>query len=135
MFRQRTFAVLCSVLLVLAAPLFARGRDISGHYERNGNNEQASLDVKQLPGDRVKVTGIALWNTKNEKYGPNIGELSFEAALKDDVVRWEDADGYHIILRFSRKAIDVQEHAIGGHFGNNVTFAGHFVRTEAQPED
>ena len=125
----------CLSLLVLAVPAFARGRDVSGHYERNGENEQASLDVTMLPGDRVKVSGIALWNTRNEKYGPYIGELEFEAALKDDVVSWSDADGYRIVIRFSRHAIDVTEHGVGGHFGMNVTFAGHYARTAAKPAD
>ncbi len=109
---------ICLALLLLAAPAFARGRDVSGHYERNGENDQASLDVTTLSGDRIKVTGIALWNTKNEKYGPNIGELEFEATLKNDTVTWSDADGY-------------TEHAVGGHFGMNVTFAGHYARTAA----
>jgi hypothetical protein len=116
-------------LLLLAAPAFARGRDVSGHYERDGENDQASLDVTALSGDRVKVTGIALWNTKNEKYGPNIGELDFEATLKNDSVTWSAADGYTITIRFARKALDVTEHSAGGHLGMNVTFAGHFERT------
>jgi hypothetical protein len=120
---------LCFAILLAAAPMFARGRDVSGHYERPGENDQATLDVKMLPGNRVKVTGIALWNTKNEKYGPNIGELDFEADLKDDTVSWTDTDGYRLVLRFSRKALDVTEHGVDGHFGMSVTFAGHFSRT------
>lgn len=123
----RTALRIC-VLLLLAIPALARNRDVSGHYERNGENEQASLDVTMLPGDRVKVSGVALWNTKNEKYGPNIGELEFEAALKDDVVTWSDPDGYSVVIRFSRKAADVTEHAVAGHLGMNVTFAGHYAR-------
>lgn len=119
----------CFAILLAAAPLHARGRDISGHYERPGQNDEASLDVKLLPGNRIKVTGIALWNTKNEKYGPNIGELDFEADLKNDTASWTDADGYMIVIRFSHKALDVTEHGVGGHFGMNVTFAGHFART------
>jgi hypothetical protein len=122
---------ICLALLLLAAPAFARGRDVSGHYERNGENDQASLDVTALSGDRIKVTGIALWNTKNEKYGPNIGELDFEATLKNDTVTWSAPDGYTITIRFSRKALDVTEHAADGHFGMNVTFAGHYTRTAA----
>jgi hypothetical protein len=128
----RTALQIC-VILLLAAPAFARTRDVSGHYERNGENEQASLDVTMLPGDRVKVSGIALWNTRNEKYGPNIGELEFEASLKDDVVFWSDPDGYRIVIRFSRHALDVTEHGVDGHFGMNVTFAGHYARTAAKP--
>lgn len=120
---------LCFVILLAAAPLFARNRDVSGHYERPGENEEATLDIKMLPGNRIKVTGIALWNTKNEKYGPNIGELDFEADIKDDTVIWTDTDGYRIVIRFSRKALDVMEHGVGGHFGMNVTFAGHYART------
>jgi hypothetical protein len=126
---------LCLALLLIVTPAFARGRDVSGHYERNGENDQASLDVTTLSGDRVKVTGIALWNTKNEKYGPNIGELAFEAALKNDTITWSDPDGYMIVIRFSRKALDVTEHGVGGHFGMNVTFAGHYARTAAKPAD
>ena len=132
---RRSVSRVCLILLVLAAPAFARGRDVSGHYERSGENEQASLDVTMLPGDRVKVSGIALWNTRNEKYGPNIGELEFEATMKDDIVSWSDADGYGIVIRFSRKALDVTEHGVGGHFGMNVTFAGHYIRTAAKPAD
>ena len=125
---MRTLSV-CLALLLLAAPAFARNRDFSGHYERNGENDQATLDITMLPGARVKVSGIALWNTKNEKYGPNIGELDFEAPLKDDTVSWTDADGYRIVIRFSRKTLDVTEHGVGGHFGMNVTFEGRYART------
>lgn len=120
---------LCLAVILAAAPSFARGRDVSGHYERPGQNDEASLDIKLLPGNRVKVTGIALWNTKNEKYGPNIGEVDFEADLKDDTVSWTDTDGYRIVIRFSRKALDVTEHGVDGHFGMNATFAGHYTRT------
>ncbi|MGA8807003.1 MAG: hypothetical protein WB973_03925 [Thermoanaerobaculia bacterium] len=127
---MRSLGTCFAILLLAAAPLHARGRDISGHYERPGENDQATLDVKQLPGNRIKVTGIALWNTKNEKYGPNIGELEFEADLKDDTVVWTDSDGYRITIRFSRKALDVTEHGADGHFGMNVTFAGHYSRTK-----
>jgi hypothetical protein len=131
--RQSQSLLLCLGLLLLAAPAFARGHDVSGHYERNGENEQASLDVTMLSADRVKVSGIALWNTRNEKYGPNIGELAFEAVLKDDVLSWSDTDGYRIVIRFSRHALDVTERSVDGHFGMNVTFAGHYERTAAKP--
>jgi hypothetical protein len=120
---------LCLILILAAAPSYARGRDVSGHYERPGQNDEASLDIKTLPGNRIKVTGIALWNTRNEKYGPNTGELDFEADLKDDTATWSDADGYRITIHFSRKALDVTEHGVAGHFGMNVTFAGHYTRT------
>ena len=126
---MRSLGITIAVLLIAAAPLHARGRDVSGHYERPGDNDQATLDVKTLPGNRVKITGIALWNTKNEKYGPNIGELDFEADLKDDTASWSDTDGYRIVIRFSRKALDFTERGVDGHFGMNVTFAGHYSRT------
>jgi hypothetical protein len=126
---------LCFLLILAAAPLHARGRDISGHYERPGENDEASLDIKPLPGNRVKVTGIALWNTRNEKYGPNIGELDFEADLKNDTVIWTDTDGYRITIRFARKALDVTEQGVGGHFGMNVTFVGRYTRTASKAEE
>ena len=125
---MRSLSIVLAVLLFAAAPVHARGRDVSGHYERPGENAQATLDVKMLPGNRVKVTGIALWNTKNEKYGPNIGELDFEADLKSDTASWTAPDGYRITIRFSRHALDVTERSADGHFGMNVTFAGHYAR-------
>ena len=125
---------LCLAFLLFAAPADARNRDVSGHYERNAENDQASLDITMLPGDRVKVDGVALWNIKNEKYGPNLGELNFEAPLKDDTVTWHDADGYSVTIHFSRKALDVTEHEVDGHFGHNVTFVGHYVRTKAKAD-
>ncbi|MBV8546872.1 MAG: hypothetical protein JO093_22435 [Acidobacteria bacterium] len=126
---MRSLGLCFALVLIAAAPLLARGRDVSGHYERPGENDEASLDIKMLPGNRVKVTGIALWNTKNEKYGPNIGELDFEADLKADAASWTDTDGYMIVIHFTRKALDVTEHGVAGHFGMNVTFAGHYART------
>jgi len=123
---------LCMAVLLLAPPANARNRDVSGHYERNAENDQASLDITMLPDDRVKVDGVALWNIKNEKYGPNLGELKFEAPLKDDTVTWHDADGYSVAIHFSRKALDVTEHEVDGHFGHNVTFVGHYLRTKAK---
>jgi hypothetical protein len=136
MFARNALRILVIALAVASsyAPAYARNRDVSGHYERNNENDQASLDVTMLPGDRVKVDGIALWNIKNEKYGPNIGELNFEAPIKDDTVTWMDNDGYRITIRFSRKAADVTEHGVGGHFGMNVTFAGHYEKTKAKAD-
>src|SRR5216684_4371057 len=61
MFTHRSVLLLCLGWLLLSVPAFARGRDVNGHYERNGENEQASLDVTMLSGERVKVSGIALW--------------------------------------------------------------------------
>ncbi len=36
-------------------------------------------------------------------------------------------------IRFFRKAASVTEHAVGGHFGMNVRFAGHYEMTNGRP--
>ena len=101
--------------------------DISGHYVWERSNAVAEVDVKYVSPSRVHVTGIALWGTRN-KYGPNIGQLDFEAAVEAGRVLYNDGE-YHLELDFGKDSLTATERYSIGYFGMNVTFEGVYTRT------
>src|SRR5712692_5383173 len=107
--------------------------DISGHYIREGEYESAELEVRVLPSTRVHVTGLALWDRKRE-YGPNIGELDFEALLEQGKVVFRDrtaaGDDYRLELMFEDGRAVAREQYVIGYFGMNVSFEGEYQRLE-----
>ncbi len=107
--------------------------DISGHYIREGEYESAELEVKVLPNSRVHVSGLALWGTKRE-YGPNIGELDFEAPLEQGKVVFADCttakDCYMLEIMFEDDRAVAREEYVIGYFGMNVSFEGEYQRVE-----
>jgi len=82
--------VLSSISGVSAADL--KSRDVSGKYTRETDNESATLEIRQLPGGKVHVTGISFWGTKREN-GPNIGELGFTSSLNNGRVKYTERVG------------------------------------------
>lgn len=105
--------------------------DISGRYMRESDYETAELDVKTLPGGFVSVTGIAFWGT-NREYGPNIGQLDFNAPVADRCVEFLDhipgGDEYRLEIRFEDGRAIAKEQYVVGYFGMNVSFEGEYRR-------
>ena len=111
-------------------PIRAAG-DVSGHYTRESTNAEAEIEVRMLPGNRVHVTGMSLWGTKSE-FGPNIGELDFEAPINDGRVVYLDSNNtggtYKLELVLERDRLLANEANIGGRFGMNASFEGEYFR-------
>ncbi|MGH8462484.1 MAG: hypothetical protein ACRESS_12830 [Stenotrophobium sp.] len=105
--------------------------DVSGKYTRvhESKNEEADLQVKNIPGGRVHVTGTALWGTDN-KYGPNIGQLDFVASVHNGRVHYSDrhgsGKGYNLEIQFNKHGLTATEKGPNGDFGLNVTFEGEY---------
>lgn len=105
---------------------------ISGHYIRDGEFESAELDVRLIGRNRVKVEGFALWG-KTRYYGPNIGELDFEAPLRNNRVRYRkkyEKNTYELKLTFRESGLTAQENFAIGFFGLNVTFQGEYEKVQ-----
>ncbi len=109
-----------------------RGKgDASGHYVREGDFSSAELQVSTLLNGDVRVTGMAVWG-KTREYGPNLGELDFEAEVRDDRAVFSDAslggDEYRLELQFDGDRLIATEKYIVGYFGMNVSFEGEYRR-------
>lgn len=108
-----------------------RPDNISGHYVRESQHESAELEVSLLDENRVRVTGLALWGT-TRKYGPNIGELDFEAPIERGLVQFRDqtwkGEEYLLELTFENERLVAGEHCSGSYFGLNVSFGGEYQR-------
>ena len=110
---------------------------ISGHYVWETGNASAEVDIRALGNNKISVTGIALWGTRNAN-GPNIGELDFTATLSGDKLYHKDPHSdYEMTITFTFDGLSVREKNAQGEFGMNVTFAGEFIKKEietAQPQ-
>ena len=112
------------------AVTFDQPDNITGQYIRESEWEPAELDVRMLPGNRVRVSGLALWGT-GRQYGPNTGELEFEATLEGNQVTFVDTgprQGYKLVLAFEDGRLTVTENSVIGYFGMNVNFEGRYLK-------
>lgn len=114
------------------AKIRARG-DVSGHYVREGEFSSAELQVSTLLNGNVRVTGMALWG-KTRDYGPNFGELDFEAELRDNRAVFSDSsvggDEYCLELHFEGDRLISTEKYVVGYFGMNASFEGEYRRID-----
>lgn len=104
--------------------------DISGRYIRETDYESAELEVTLLENNQVHITGVALWGTTRE-FGPNIGEIDFEAPLKEGRVEFTDStlgEEYKLEIRFENGRAFAKEQYVVGFFGMNVSFEGEYAR-------
>jgi hypothetical protein len=107
--------------------------DISGRYIREGEFESAELQVWVLLNGNVRVTGLALWG-KSREYGPNLGELDFEAEPRGNKVIFSDrsvgGEEYRLELSFEGNRLVATENYVVGYFGMNVSFEGEYRRVD-----
>ena len=107
--------------------------DVSGHYVREGEFSSAELQVVTLLNGNLRVTGMALWG-KTREYGPNLGEVDFEAELRDNRAVFSDktigGDEYGLELKFQGDKLIATEKYVVGYFGMNASFGGQYRRID-----
>ena len=117
--------------LKIGAIELALSADIAGHYIRETDFESAEFNIVRLPNGNVHVIGLAFWGT-TRPYGPNIGELDFEAAVTNNSIKFSDhtlsGDLYQIELIIRPAGLTVTEQYVVGYFGMNVSFAGEYKK-------
>ncbi|MBN2321821.1 MAG: hypothetical protein JXR49_22270 [Acidobacteria bacterium] len=105
--------------------------ELAGHYVREGEFESAELQVLRLINGNVRVIGLAIWG-KTEEYGPNLGELDFEAQIKGNRVVFLDknlnGEEYRLELSFLKNCLIAKEKYDIAYFGLNVSFGGEYSR-------
>jgi len=107
-------------------------KSISGRYIREGQNEQAELEIIYIGNNRIKVSGLSFWGIKNE-FGPNIGQLDFECDLiKNNAVYSQKLDNklYRIYMEFIDDELIIKEDYVIGIFGMNVSFDGTYNKAK-----
>ena len=108
--------------------------DISGSYIRETEFESAEIKVKMLSDNRVHIIGLAIWGIAME-YGPNIGEIDFEAQVEGNRIVFSDicsssGKEYRLDLSFQNGKLIADEHYVPGYFGKNVSFQGEYERVD-----
>lgn len=115
-------------IIIGEARVRAKG-DVSGHYVREDEFSSAELQVIRLLNGNVRVTGMALWG-KTREYGPNLGQVDFEAELRDNHAVFSDksigGDEYRLELQFQGDKLIATERYVVGYFGMNASFEGEY---------
>lgn len=102
---------------------------VAGEYGWERDNESSTIEVTQLKGNRVHVTGVSYRGTGRES-GPHVGEVDFKAPLKNGRVTYSKKDGrgghYRLELTFRKDGLTAREEGRDEAFGAGVTFAGEY---------
>lgn len=102
---------------------------VSGHYVREGDFESAELQIYQLLNGNLRVTGMALWG-KTRLYGPNFGEVDFEAEFQVNectfIDNYFEDRKYVLTLRFKENGLLAEESGALGYLGMNASFQGQY---------
>lgn len=116
----------------------SKSRDISGRYLLKNGPQSAELSVVEIPGDRVKITGSALWGEQRE-FGPNVGTIAFETPIlpgprvvfTDTVAsHGKPTAEYRLEIAFDINLAFATEQSAPGYFGLNVSFGGEYRRVK-----
>jgi hypothetical protein len=104
----------------------------SGHFERSGEFESSTLEIRFIGNNLIQVKGFALWG-KTREFGPNIGELDFVAEIKGNRAMFVDKlfdEEYSLQLEFQGERLVAKENYITGYFGMNANFGGLYLKSE-----
>jgi hypothetical protein len=104
----------------------------SGNYVRDGEFEDAELNIKYIGNNLIQVKGCALWG-KTRDFGPNIGELDFVAEVHSNKVVFTDKlvtsdREYKLELTFWGHKLTAKEDYVVGYFGMNAHFEGEYYK-------
>ena len=109
--------------------------EIAGHYIKEDDYESAEIEVINLPNEKLKIIGFALYG-KNFPGGPNIGELDFVTNIEkkvdgESVCSFQD-NSYKLKLIFNRTGLTAVEEHMPGYFGINVSFGGDYKKIPSE---
>lgn len=113
--------------LLICTTLFAKVELKDGNYSWYGGS-QAFLTVAKIKGNRYHIFGNCYYGV-GRKYGPNMGNLDFEAFFKNGKIVYKDTEygDYLFTLTVNKDgSFDVDEKGMNP-FGHNASFYGHFT--------
>lgn len=137
---KHKFALLVPLLLVwfvadAQTPLLkhSKSQNVTGQYRLRKDEFRNSLNVRQLPGGKVKFELIALWVSHNNPQNIHNGELHGVVSLKNGVAIYENGT-CRITMRFTSTKVEVTESDENGEcgFGANVTAAGSYRKINSR---
>ena len=100
---------------------------LNGRYDYNNGKRTSYISLKALgvsndTNKKYLVLATSFYDINN-KYGPNIGRISFIANIKNNKINWKKGD-YKISLEINGNQIKVNEKGIPPSVGWNVFFKG-----------
>ena len=106
-------------------------RNVTGHYRFRQDEFRNRLDVKQLPGGKIKFQLVALWVSHNYPENIHNGELHGVVKIDQGVAIYDSQD-CTITMRFTLGKVVVTESTANPPcgFGVNVTANGSYRKVD-----
>jgi len=111
----------------------AKPQTVTGEYRLRSGEFRNSLDVRQLPGGKIKFGLIALWVSANNPQNIHNGELHGVVPMANGVAVFENGT-CRITMKFTSSKVEVTESDENGEcgFGANVTAAGAYRKINSK---
>lgn len=108
-------------------------KNVTGQYRLRNEEFRNWLDVRQLPGGKIKFVLIALWVSPNNPQNIHNGELHGVVPLVGGVAIYESRS-CRITMKFSSNKVAVTESDENGDcgFGANVTAVGNYRKVSSK---
>ena len=108
-------------------------RNVTGQYRFRQDEFRNRLDVKQLPGGKIKFQLVALWVSHNYPENIHNGELHGVVKIDQGVATYQNED-CTITMRFTLGKVVITESAANPPcgFGVNVTAAGSYLKVNSK---
>ena len=119
------------IFLLIYTALSAQVEIKDGNYSWYGGGSQAYLEIKKIKENYYHISGECLYGV-GRKYGPNMGDLDFNATLQNKKIIYHDNEfvKYTFVLSVNKDgSFDVDEKG-DTPFGHNASFYGHFTRDD-----
>ena len=130
---KHNLAVLFLLLAFVPIATAQKPRNVTGQYRFRQAEFRNRLDVKQLPGGRIKFQLVALWVSHNYPENIHNGELHGVVKL-DKGVAFYDSEDCTITMRFTLNKVVVTESSANPPcgFGVNVTATGSYRKIDSR---
>ncbi len=111
----------------------ARPKQVTGQYRLRKNEFRNSLDVRQLPGGKIKFELIALWVSANNPENIHNGELHGVARLENGVANYESGNcKVRMSFASNRVTITTDDVIDDCGFGANVAASGTYRKISSK---
>lgn len=112
---------------------YPKKQSVTGQYRLRKGEFRNWLDVRQLPGGKIKFALIALWVSPNNPQNIHNGELHGVVPLVGGVAIYESGT-CRITMKFSSSKVAVTERDENGDcgFGANVTAVGNYRKVSSK---
>lgn len=125
--------LICFATAPSSFPGLPKPKSVTGQYRFRKAEFRNSLDVRQLPGGKIKFGLIVLWVSSNNPENIHNGELQGVASLKNGVATYESGN-CRVTMAFGSNTVTITADDVIDDcgFGANVAASGTYRKISSK---